>query len=99
MVYNSSMKDVRELVIHGVYRHFKGDYYLVEDIATHSETKEDMVIYRSLYGDHHLYVRPVQMFLSPVDTEKYPNIRQKWRFELQEKRIKVKINEKKRQKK
>ncbi len=98
MVYNSGMKEVRELVIHGVYRHFKGDYYLVEDIATHSETKEDMVIYRSLYGDHRLYVRPIQMFLSPVDTEKYPNVRQKWRFELQEKRIKIKLGEKKRRK-
>ncbi|MBO4813211.1 DUF1653 domain-containing protein [Candidatus Saccharibacteria bacterium] len=93
------MKEVRELVIHGVYRHFKGNYYLVEDIATHSETKEDMVVYRPLYGDGHLYVRPIEMFLSRVDTDKYPNMNQKWRFELQEKRIKVKLGEKKRRKK
>ncbi len=74
---------MRELKIHGIYKHFKGDYYLVEDIAKDSETKETMVVYRRLYGEGDLWVRPLDMFLSEVDHEKYPNVTQKYRFELQ----------------
>jgi hypothetical protein len=73
----------REIKIHGIYKHFKGDYYIVEDIATHSETKEKYVVYRRLYGDNSLWIRPYDMFLSEVDKEKYPMVEQKHRFELQ----------------
>ncbi|MCR5350203.1 MAG: DUF1653 domain-containing protein [Acholeplasmatales bacterium] len=76
---------MREIKINGIYRHFKGDYYLVEDIAYDSETKGKMVVYRRLYGDGSLWVRPLEMFLSEVDKNKYPNEKQKYRFELIEK--------------
>ena len=75
---------MQEIKVHGIYRHFKGDYYIVEGIGIHSETKEKMVIYRHLYGDGSLCVRPLNMFLEEVDHEKYPNVEQKYRFELQE---------------
>lgn len=75
---------MQELKIKGIYKHFKGDYNLVEDIAKDSETKEEMVVYRRLYEDNSLWVRQKEMFLSEVDHEKYPNVTQKYRFELQD---------------
>ncbi len=74
---------MRRVKVKGVYKHFKGDYYIVEDIGTYSETNEKCVIYRGLYGDNSVWIRPLDMFLSEVDHEKYPDIKQKYRFELQ----------------
>ena len=71
---------MREIKINTVYRHFKGDLYLVEGIAEHSETSEQMVIYRALYGEYKLYARPYDMFASLVDHKKYPDVKQKYRF-------------------
>ena len=65
-------------------RIYKGDYYLVEDVARHSETGEEYVVYRKLYGDGGLWIRPLSMFTEEVDREKYPGVKQKYRFELQE---------------
>lgn len=72
-----------EIKKNGIYKHFKGDYYLVLDVAIHSETDEKLVIYRALYGESILYARPYDMFTSKVDKEKYPNVEQEYRFELQ----------------
>ena len=74
---------MRALKIHGIYKHFKGNYVIVEDVAIHSETGEKYVVYRALYGDCNLFIRPYDMFLSEVDKEKYPNVEQKYRLELQ----------------
>lgn len=71
-----------EVKIKGVYKHFKGNYYIVEDIGIDSETEEECVIYRALYGDNKLWIRKKDMFLSEVDHDKYPDIKQKYRFEL-----------------
>ena len=72
---------MRKIHINHVYQHFKGDKYLVVDIATHSETGEQMVVYRQLYGDGGLYVRPLDMFMSEVEHKKHPNVKQKYRFQ------------------
>lgn len=73
---------MRELKLRAVYRHFKGNLYYVEDEAVHSETGESYVVYRTLYGDRKVYVRPTETFLSEVDREKYPLVTAKYRFEL-----------------
>lgn len=74
------------LKINGIYKHFKGNYYLVENTAIDCETGTEVVIYRALYGDNKLYIRNKKEFLSLVDKNKYPNVKQKFRF----KNVKIK---------
>ena len=70
-----------------IYRHFKGNYYFIEDIALDSESKERMVIYKPLYErkDSKIWVRREKMFLEEIPIDRPDNITgQKYRFELQE---------------
>ncbi|MCK7550643.1 MAG: DUF1653 domain-containing protein [Marinobacter sp.] len=61
------MTDKKPELRPGRYRHYKGKDYQVLEVARHSETEEKLVVYRCLYGDHSLWVRPLAMFQETVD--------------------------------
>ena len=73
----------RELPSTGeIWRHFKGnDYKIISCPVTHTETKEICCVYQALYGDYGIFCRPLSMFMSEVDRDKYPQAEQKYRFE------------------
>lgn len=68
-----------------VYKHFKGNYYMILAVGHHSETKEKMVVYYDRLGKNSNIndpcIRPLDLFMSEVDHEKYPDVKQKYRFE------------------
>ena len=81
---------MRKFASGDIIQHFKREtvdqnsmQYLYEyiGVAMHSETRDKMIVYRALYGEKELFVRPYEMFMEEVDHEKYPEIRQKYRFE------------------
>jgi hypothetical protein len=65
-----------------VFKHFKDKNYKIVTIAIDSENELEVVVYKALYGDYKCYIRNADMFFSEVEKEKYPNVKQKYRFEL-----------------
>ena len=81
MEVQAQVKQLKNSIVGYRYRHFKGEVYIVTDIAVHSETEEPMVIYKNFDGPEHVWCRPLNMFMSEVDHKKYPDVKQVMRFE------------------
>ena len=81
MNVQAEIRHIKDDMVGHLYKHFKGGLYIVTDIAVHSETEEPMVIYRSWHDPLLVWCRPLSMFLSEVDHEKYPDVKQLMRFE------------------
>ena len=81
MNVQSGIQHIKDVMVGYRYKHFKGGIYVVTDIAVHSETEEPMVIYRNFHDPSLVWCRPMSMFLSEVDHEKYPDVKQQMRFE------------------
>ena len=64
-----------------IWRHFKNKLYKIMAIAQHTESDEQLVVYQAMYGSEGIYARPLDMFMSEVDREKYPDVEQKYRSE------------------
>ena len=75
----------RRIIIGGFYRHFKGNEYRVLNVARHSETREVLVVYQDMSGC--IWAKPYNMFMSKVDREKYPDAKQKYRFQHSSERM------------
>lgn len=75
------------------YMHFKGKKYQIIAVARHSENDEKYVVYQQLYAPFEVYVRPLDMFMSKVDTQKYPNVEQTYRFEKIDNADNIKIED------
>ena len=81
MKVQEEISDIASEMIGFRYRHFKGGIYIVTDIAVHSETEEPMVVYKTFDQPDLVWCRPLSMFVSEVDHEKYPDVEQVMRFE------------------
>lgn len=72
---------MQKLKINGIYKHYKGDYYLVLGTCKNSETLEELVLYKALYGDGQTWVRNINTFLEELDEDRQKTAKQKYRYQ------------------